>query len=346
MALPSGIPELGALDLLLSVADLGSLGLAAKAHGISQPAASARVQHMEDRLGLQLLDRSPRGSRLSPAGSALVEHARRVIAAATDLAEVAESLRNQRETRVRIVASRTISRYLIPSWLVTLRARVPGVVLQLHAPTNSADAARMVVEGEADVAFLEGPEVPASLQSRLVGTDRLVVVVAPHHPWARRPQPVTAAELAAARLITREPGSGTRETVDRLLADCGRPGVPVLELASTSAIKAVVTSGEGAAVLSELALEHDVEEGRLVIVAIQGLDLTRSLRIVWPSGRRLEGPSRELFLIARQHGEMLAQQPHKRPEEPNGRIRPSAVVVPPGPRPPTSPRRPLPRRPA
>ncbi|WP_280343655.1 helix-turn-helix domain-containing protein, partial [Nocardia abscessus] len=62
MTLPPGTPDLAVLDLLVSVAELGSLGAAARRHGISQPAASMRISALERRLRLRLLDRGPTGS--------------------------------------------------------------------------------------------------------------------------------------------------------------------------------------------------------------------------------------------------------------------------------------------
>jgi len=69
MPLPSRVSDLTGFDLLLSVARTGSIGRAAAEHGVSQPAASARMRLLEGQLGLALIERSPRGSRLTPAGA-------------------------------------------------------------------------------------------------------------------------------------------------------------------------------------------------------------------------------------------------------------------------------------
>jgi DNA-binding transcriptional LysR family regulator len=71
--LPTWTPDLPALDLLLSVAELGSVGKAAAAHGISQPSASARLSRLERQLGVAVLVRGSHGSTLSPAGQAVLE---------------------------------------------------------------------------------------------------------------------------------------------------------------------------------------------------------------------------------------------------------------------------------
>jgi DNA-binding transcriptional LysR family regulator len=97
---------------------------------------------------------------------------------------------------------------------------------------------------------------------RLVKADPLVVVVAPHHPWARRRAPLTAAELAATPMLLREPGSGTREVLDAALGSVGlQATIPLLELGSTAAIKAAVACSTGPTVLGRLTTAADVAEG-------------------------------------------------------------------------------------
>jgi DNA-binding transcriptional LysR family regulator len=124
-----------------------------------------------------------------------------------------------------------------------------------------------------------------------------VVVVDPAHPWARRESAVSGAELASADLIVREPGSGTREVLDQALSSWGGAH-SWLELGSTASILAAARRGEGPAVLSALAVAEDVDLGRLVPVRTEGLDLTRSLRAVWPSDRPLAPLAGRLLNVA------------------------------------------------
>jgi DNA-binding transcriptional LysR family regulator len=76
------------------------------------------------------------------------------------------------------------------------------------------------------------------------------------------------------------------------------PAPPLAELSSTTAIKASVAAGAGPAVLSSLAVAGELAAGTLRAVPVSGLDLNRALRAVWPSGRRLTGPARDLYTIA------------------------------------------------
>ncbi|MFB8117625.1 MULTISPECIES: LysR family transcriptional regulator [unclassified Streptomyces] len=296
------VPDLGAMVLLLAVARHGSLGRAARDVGISQPAASGRIRSMERQLGVALLDRSPRGSRLTDAGALVTDWARRVVEAAEAFDAGAQALRDRRDSRLRVAASMTIAEYLLPGWLIALRADRPGTAVSLVAGNSAAVALRLLA-GEADLGFVEGLSIPEGLDGTVIAHDRLVVVVAPSHPWARRGRRLTAGELAATPLILREHGSGTRQVLDAALAVHGGLASPLLELSSTTAVKGAAESGAGPCVLSELALGEELSARRLVKVPVEGVRLRRQLRAVWPSGHRPTGPARDLLsLTARDTG--------------------------------------------
>jgi DNA-binding transcriptional LysR family regulator len=294
----STAPDVESLRLLVLVGELGSLGRAAAALRIAQPSASKRLATLERRLGLVLVDRTRRGSELTPAGIVVSGWARRVLDELDALVTGADALRAKRDAELKVAASMTVAEYLAPAWIGELRRREPTLYVALQV-TNSERVADLVRKGDVDVGFVESPAAPAGLSARRVATDRLVVVVAPGHPWARRRRPLSAAELAGTPLVAREHGSGTRDTVERALADVGvSPAVPLVELGSTTAVRSAVLAGTGPAVISELAVTTELTEGRLVRVDVTGVAFGRTLRAVWPAGRRLVGPAAELLAVA------------------------------------------------
>ncbi|APU14701.1 MULTISPECIES: LysR family transcriptional regulator [Actinoalloteichus] len=291
-------PDLRSLRLLVAVGEHGSLSRAAADLHVSQPSASKRLSLLERQLGLVLVDRTRRGSTLTPGGQMVADWARRVLDEFAGLVTGAQALRARHQATLRVAASMTVAEHLAPGWFGELRAAAPDLYAGLQV-TNSETVAELVRSGGVDLGFVESPSAPAGLAARRVGTDRLAVVVAPGHPWARRRRPVDAARLAATPLVVREIGSGTRETLDRALTRAGAPPATVLlELGSTTAVRSSVIAGAGPAVLSVLAVAVDLREGRLVEVAVADVDLRRTLRAVWTSGRRLVGPPAELLAIA------------------------------------------------
>jgi DNA-binding transcriptional LysR family regulator len=300
MILPPDVPELVDLDLLLCVDKLGSLSKAAREHRVSQPTASMRIQAVERRLGLRLLDRSPTGCRLTAAGRTVAECARAVVEAASQMATRTSALRANQRGRLRIASSLSVADYLMPSWLVTFREQFPNVAMELHV-LNSREVIARLSSGDADVGFVEDSSNHANLGQLVVGYDELVVVVAPTHAWARRPAAVTLAELIKGPLVLREQGSGTRETLERALGGLSSD-YPPLELGSMNAIKAAVGAGLGAGVISLISVKDELRTGQLERVEVKGVDLAQRLRAVWPGDGTLLPPAQELVAIASRGG--------------------------------------------
>lgn len=290
-------PDLKVLELLIAVSVHGSLGAGARAVGMAQPNASRAVAGFERSLNLVLLERAARGSRLTPAGAVVVDWARSVLDAAERLLAGADALHSERISHVTAAASMTVAEHLMPIWLGEFRRQHPDVEIRLEVH-NSTDVFAGVRSGDYDVGFTESRDVAEGLHSMVVAGDELVVVVHPEHPWARRRSPLNVTELAAARLVVRERGSGTRMVLDEALKEYQR-GEPLLELNSNAAVRVSVSAGVGPAVLSNLAVAPALRSGELRAIAVHGVDLHRKLRAVWRPPKRLDGPAGELVQIAR-----------------------------------------------
>jgi len=292
--LPPTFPDLRSLDLFTSVVELGSLSRAARAHGIAQPSASSRIKHLEQQLGIALLDRSPAGSTPTDAGVVVAGWADAILRAAHELDAGLSAVRAAKSGRLRIAASFTIAEYLLPGWLDRFSREHPRDSVALHV-ANSSTVIERLHHGDADLGFIESPLDTPSLASQVVAVDRLVTVVAPNHPWVRRGEvPVEA--LAATPLVTREAGSGTRAALELALADLhlGEP-TAVLELGSTAAVRAAVLRGNAPTVISHLAVADDLASGALVEIRVNGLDITRRLRAVWRPGAAPNALARALL---------------------------------------------------
>jgi molybdate transport repressor ModE-like protein len=324
MPLSVHVPDLSALEMLLTVARTGSLNSAARELGVSQQAASSRIRAIEAQTGVTLLSRTARGSTLTAEGVVIAEWGTRLLAVAAELDAGIAALRQDHRRRLRVSASLTVAEQLLPAWLVSFRAGArrpggadaggPGAEIVLTAANSDAVIAH-VSDGRADVGFIEGPHVPSALRRRVIARDRLVVVVPPAHAWARRGT-VTAAELAATPLVSREQGSGTRDALAAALARSLGPATAqapaALSLSTTAAIRAAVLAGAGPAVLSDLAVGDDIAAGRLVQVTVPGLDLRRALRAVWRGSAALPaGPARDLIshILSRRPGPESAAGP-------------------------------------
>ncbi|WP_251151744.1 LysR family transcriptional regulator [Cellulosimicrobium sp. Marseille-Q4280] len=295
---------LGALELLVATDSHGSISAAARALGVAQPTASAGLRALERRLGLELLERTTRGARLTETGRATAAWAREVIDASDRFETSVASLREQPAERVRVAASLTVAEYLAPRWLARLALTDASARSPRDAPDvelvvrNSTEVTSLVLAGDVELGFVESATLRRGLRSRTVAHDELVVVVGPGHRWARR-SALRVDELLSGGLVVREGGSGTRETLERGLATLGERLPDHLPyLGSTAALKTAVQHGGAVAVLSSLAVADDVARGALVRLAVPGLELGRRLRMVWKDGTALSSGARRIAAAA------------------------------------------------
>ena len=271
------LTHLRALD---AVARTGSISLASADLGLAQPTVSATLTRLERLVGADLLVRTAHGTTLTAAGQFALDTALPVLSAMDTFGELVASLRPRSPA-----ASLTIAENLLPVWLAACPARTEMTV------RNSLRVQELVLTGEVDLGFVEGPAVRDGLWQRTVARDELVLVAAPDHRWAGRETPVTPAELVGSGLVTREEGSGTYDVLARALRHAGVVlPTAVARLGSTAAVLTAVRRAGAVAVVSELAVACELASGTLVTVPVTGLDLHRRLRAVRAQGRE---PSRE-----------------------------------------------------
>ncbi|MBS2936760.1 LysR family transcriptional regulator [Nocardioides sp. J2M5] len=300
----SHVPDLAGLRLLVAIGRTGSIGAAARASGVSQQAASERLRSVEAQTGLTLVQRGPRGSELTPSGVVFTEWASRLIDLTDEVETAIVGLRGERSRDLSVWASMTIADALMPRWLVQLRRRqaaegVPVTSVSLTA-SNSHQVEDAVRDGTAHLGFVEGVEPPLHLRSTVVAHDELVLVVSPDDPLARRERALDASAVADLPLTSREPGSGTRDVVERALAAHGLTmHESVIELTTATAVRESVLAGGAPAFLSRRVVDREVDAGHLVAVATT-LDLRREFRAVWTGGPHPPaGPARDLVALAR-----------------------------------------------
>ena len=276
--------NLNHLSLFRAVAEAGGFSRAAERIHVSQPAISMQVAELEEQLGLTLFHRSGRGVKLTGAGKLLLGYAQRLAALAVEAEQAMAEVKGLRRGHLAIGASTTIGVYLLPDLLGEYRQRHPDIDLQFDI-ANTEDIQRRLVDGTLDAGLTEGlPPDCHELETVIFLRDQLVPIARPDHPRLNADsKPLTLRQLCAEPMIVREPGSGTREVIDRALAKRGqRLQRPSLVLGSTEAIKRAVAAGLGVAIVSHLTIQTELAAGQLAVLRVQGFQLTRPLhRVCW-----------------------------------------------------------------
>jgi molybdate transport repressor ModE-like protein len=289
MPLAHPVPDLSALELLVTVKQEGSISKAAKTHMISQPAASMKIKMLEDILGLKLLERTSAGARLTETGVLISSISEKIIEQIYEIQEVAEALRQSDHKELRVASSTTVAEYLVPGWihklhLQTGRLKKPLPFIKLSIK-NSRDVIDEIRSKSAEIGFIESDSAPEDLRSKVVFRDELVVVARSSHPLAKRNKAIPISLLADVRICIREEGSGTREVLERTLSSYDVSAANLVELASTTAIKTAVGLGTGIGVLSKLAVKNEVELASLKILTMENLYMERNIHAIWRKDR-------------------------------------------------------------
>ncbi|MCW8087518.1 LysR family transcriptional regulator [Sabulicella glaciei] len=241
-------PTLRQLRTFLAIVASGSVSVAARSLGITQPAASQQMRELERHMGVRLLERAAGLAKPTAAGEALLAPARRALAAADDATAAVAAHRSGEAGKVRLGTGATACIYLLPPALAAVRKRMPGLQLSV-AMGNTDDMVRQVEDGTLDVALvtLPVPRIRSLAVTRLL-TDPMMAVV-PKHEAARFSEPVGAADLAQLPLILFEAGANVRSLVEGWYGAEGRPAKPAMELGNVEAIKALVAGGLGCSIL-------------------------------------------------------------------------------------------------
>jgi len=249
--------SLRALEVFCAVARHDNVHRSAGDVALTQSAASQALARLEQALGQPLFDRRGRRLVLNEAGRLLLPHARALL----DDAEQLQGLLAGDALSLRLGASTTIANYLLPARLAAFRAAHPGARVQLTVG-NTGDVAVAVAAMEVDFGLIEGACHHPDLRVARWRPDEMVLIAPPGHPAARRR--ATPAQLAGMRWLLREPGSGTREEVERwLLAHVGEVRAD-MELGDSEAIKRAVAAGLGVSCLSRAVVADALASGTVV----------------------------------------------------------------------------------
>ena len=265
------------LALFHAVAQHGGISRASAALRISQPAVSKQIAELECAVGVRLLDRLPRGCRLTEAGAILADYARRWSSLESDAERAIEEYRGMKRGRLAIGASTTIGAYLVPKVLAQFHRRFPEIELQLQI-ANTQNIRQMLIDGLIEIGLTEGLIEAEELEAEVFFQDELVAIANVKHPLLKKAG-ASIKDLAREPFILREEGSGTRAVVERALKKKGLKIKPLLTLASPEAIKSAVACGLGVAIASRLIIEAEVKSGLLAIVPLKDFAIRRPLRL-------------------------------------------------------------------
>lgn len=290
-------PDLNELRAFCVAAELGTLGRAAVRLHVSQPSLSKRLAALEAKVGAQLLERSPRGVTLTPAGRRLYGHAQALLETADEVGAVMAGIRHT-ATVVRLAASHSAAEAFVAAMLASPEAERPGRVELVVA--NSQVVRGLVADGRADLGVAasrpDHTPNPTIRESELIA-DAIVCAVPPGHGWARRGA-VTRERFLATPMVVRDPSSNARWTVDAALRAARLHAArPLLEAPTPGAALSEARRRKAPVLLSR----HIVAQTDFAVVDVEGLAFPRSYVLVSPAYGEPAGDTAALIAAIREH---------------------------------------------
>ena len=275
-------PTLRQLEYVVALADHGHFGRAAAAVHVSQPALSAQVRELEDRLGVELFERDRRATRTTAAGDEVVGRARAILRDVEDLVTATATWRGALRGTVRVGAIPTMAPYLLPAVTTAVRTSWPDVSLEL-SEIRTADLVTAVADGVLDLGLVATPYETGALVVRELGVEDFVLTLPEGHPLAGT-SPVSPRVLADLPVLLLEEGHCLR---DHAMAACRLAGsVDHAEVrsASLATLSQMVAAGVGVTLLPESALPVEARDGSgLVTRPFEAPAPQRGIALVWRS---------------------------------------------------------------
>jgi DNA-binding transcriptional LysR family regulator len=275
--------DLSTLRTFLAVAEERSFSRAAAKVHRTQPAVSQAVRRLEDDLGEELFDRSSKNGTLTDAGRVLQNYGQRLVRLAEETESAMRELRDLRRGRVLIGANEAAVHTLLPL-MARFREKVPDIALDVRR-VPARQIALEVQQGSLDFGALTFRPAETGLLEVVVGSDELVLLVPPSHPFAKR-RHVTMAEVAGEPVVAHNDPSPARERVLRLFEQHHIALNMVIALPSLDGIKRAVELKLGVALLPRRCAVTEIASGRLVAVLVSGISRRRQVTLVYRKAHR------------------------------------------------------------
>lgn len=293
--------DLSQLEIFLSIAEEKSFSRAAEKMLRTQPAISIAIKRLEEELGESLFDRSSKNGSLTEAGRILLSYAQRMLNLREEALEAVGELRGMFRGRLTIGANESTSLYLLPPLLMEYRKRHPNIKIEVFR-NISEKIPLEVSERNLDFGFLSYDPMHPNLQSLEIHRDELVLVVPPKHRLAKETQ-VTVKDLGEEQFVAHNVKTPSRTKIFELFAQHRTPLNICLELATLETIKEFVLLEAGIAILPRLAVEAEIKSGKLVEVAVKGMKIEKTLRLVYRREASLSHAAKSFLDIIKEQNE-------------------------------------------
>lgn len=257
-------------------------GRAAERSFVSQPTLSVALKKLEDELGVVLFERNRGEARPTPVGERIIAQARRVLAEAALVEDIAKQGHDELTGPLRLGAIYTVGPYLLPSLVPLLRKRTPQMPLVIEE-NFTAVLLEQLRGNELDVVIVAQPIDMDGLQAWALYDEPFVALLPRDHRWAGEAA-IPSRKLAEEKLLLLGPGHCFREQVIEACPKCIDPdseGPRPHTGSSLETIRHMVASGLGITVVPRSSVENRPVEPLLTARPLAKPEPARRIVLAW-----------------------------------------------------------------
>ncbi len=280
------------LRVFEAVARHKSFTRAAEELFLTQPSVSMQVKQLAKSVGMPLFEQVGKRLYLTEAGDELLGTCRDIFDRLSQFEMTVADLQGLKQGQLKLSVI-TTAKYVIPRLLGPFCQRYPGIEISLKV-TNHEGLQERLNDNLDDLYILSQPPATPDVLCHEFLDNPLVVLAPMNHPLASQKN-IPIEQLNGEPFIMREPGSGTRQAVQKMFEDRGVAVKVRLDLGSNEAIKQAIAGGLGISVLSRHVLTLDGWQNQLTILDVQGFPIPRQWYAIYPSGKQLSVVARTFF---------------------------------------------------
>ncbi|MCZ2722653.1 LysR family transcriptional regulator [Marinomonas sp. 15G1-11] len=267
--------ELKHIKSFLRVLDLGSFSRAARSLNIAQPALSQHVRILEDRLGIKLLKRSPRGVNATPAGQKFSIRARQIVELTNQTQREFSASSDTLYGEVKIGLPGSICPIFVPELIVTAKKKYPDIKL-IVSELMSGDLAGLLREGRLDLAVLFNVSETDDYYAESLLSENLHLVGQLNDPLLQSGS-IEAKQLTQLPIASTRSPHGLRLVLDRWANDAGINLNVVYEMDTPYGLLTMALEGHAYSILSHAPIRNYIEHNLLSSVAIENPPVQRKI---------------------------------------------------------------------
>lgn len=306
--------DLWQLKIFVAVVEQKSFSKASEAINLSQPTVSSHVKELEDYFNCRLLDRLGKITEPTKAGEILYQKAKEILALRDETETALYDFLGKAKGSLSLGGSTIPSGYILPKIIGPFSKKFPDI----HIELISGDTSQIIEQIKAGK--IEAGIVGAKTSDPMISQEELVkdemrLIIPSDHPWADRTI-IEFSELEKQTIISREKGSGTWQSIlksmERMNVDLSSLNTPII-MGNTVAVIQGILHHIGISILSTIAVQDDIHNGRLKALTINGLDLNRFFYLTTSAKRVLSPISLKFIEFARQACDQTAPENANKP---------------------------------